>query len=67
MFVQQKSLRFSKLSQCSQINFFVRDLTGLMERFYCIATGRTPFWSILVFENNKIENRAISGVIASSL
>ena len=38
--------------QFSQTNFSVPDLTGLMERFYCIATGRTLFWKILVFVND---------------
>ena len=42
-FFQQKSLNFSMFQQFSQTSFSVLDLTGLMERFYCIATGRTLF------------------------
>ena len=38
-----------------------------MERLCCIPTGRTLFCKILAFESNQVENRAISGVIASSL
>ena len=51
----------------SQTNFSVPDPTGLMERFYCIHNGRILFWKILASESNQVENRAISGVIASSL
>ena len=43
MFLQQKSLNFSKFQQFSQTNFSFPDLTRLTERFYCIHTGRTLF------------------------
>ena len=38
-----------------------------MERFYNIPNNRTLFRKTLAFESNQVENRAISGVIASSL
>ena len=38
-----------------------------MERVCYIPTGRTLFWKILASESNQVENRAISGVMASSL
>ena len=53
--------------QFSPANFSVPDLAGQMERFYCIATGRTLFWKILTFESTCIKNRALSGVIDNSL
>ena len=38
--------------QFSQTSFPVPDLTGLLERFFFIATGRTLFWKILAFVTN---------------
>ena len=36
-------------------NFPVPDLTGLMERFYCISTGRILFYKFLILKISKIE------------
>ena len=38
--------------QFSQPSFSVPNLTSLLERFYCIATGRTLFWKFLAFVTN---------------
>ena len=67
MFFQQKSLDFLMFQQFRQTKFSLPDLTGLMEHFYRISTGRTFFWKTLTFESNQVENRAISGTKASSL
>ena len=41
--------------QLSPANFSLPDLTGLVERFYCIPTGRILFYKFLTFKISKIE------------
>ena len=43
------------LSQFSLTKFNVPDLTNLVERFYCIPTGRTLFYKTLTFKIDEID------------
>ena len=55
MFFKQKLLKLSVFQKFSPANFSVPDLAGLMERFYCILTGRILFYKFLTFKISKIE------------
>ena len=54
MFFQQNLLNFSMFQKFSPAHFSVPNLAGLMERFFCIPTGRILFYNFFKFLTLKI-------------